>query len=44
MESWPRKYIFSEALLLSIGEGEACQRKYEESVLQPSDFSAKFLM
>lgn len=29
MENWPRKYIFSEASLLSTGEGEACQRKHE---------------
>lgn len=44
MENWPRKYIFSEASLVSIGEGKACQRKYKEFVLQPLDFSAKFLM
>lgn len=29
MENWPRKYIFSEASLLSTGEGKVCQRKHE---------------
>lgn len=46
MENWPRKYIFSEASMLSKGEKANYVKgnMKEEFVLQPLDFSAKFLM
>lgn len=45
MENCPRMYIFSEASLLTTGKAKYDKGNMkEEFVLQPLDFSAKFLM